>query len=57
MNLMIQQGWQCPMCRRVYSPTTPMCFNCPPKTIVTSNTGTTSAPSLNPHTAPEKNHD
>ena len=26
-----QQGWQCPCCSRVYSPTTPMCFSCPPK--------------------------
>ena len=23
-----QQGWQCPICRRVYSPTTPMCYCC-----------------------------
>ncbi|HEU4602626.1 MAG TPA: hypothetical protein VFS24_11685 [Steroidobacteraceae bacterium] len=23
------QGWQCPMCRRVYSPTQPMCMYCP----------------------------
>ena len=22
------QGWQCPICKRVYSPTTPMCFYC-----------------------------
>lgn len=22
------QGWQCPICGRVYSPTTPMCFYC-----------------------------
>lgn len=21
-------GWQCPVCRRVYSPTTPMCYTC-----------------------------
>lgn len=25
---MVQQGWQCPCCRRVYSPTIPMCFTC-----------------------------
>ena len=24
----IQQGWQCPICKRVYSPTTPMCYYC-----------------------------
>ena len=23
-----QQGWQCPICRRVYSPLTPVCFYC-----------------------------
>ena len=22
------QGWQCPICHRVYSPTMPMCFTC-----------------------------
>ena len=22
------QGWQCPICGRVYSPSTPMCFYC-----------------------------
>lgn len=21
-------GWQCPICKRVYSPTTPCCFYC-----------------------------
>jgi rubrerythrin len=28
-NQTIQQGWECPKCRRIYSPTTPMCSNCP----------------------------
>ena len=28
MRLLAQQGWQCPICMRVYSPTTPMCFTC-----------------------------
>ena len=23
-----QQGWQCPICKRVYSPFTPMCYYC-----------------------------
>ena len=23
-----QQGWQCPICHAVWSPTTPMCYNC-----------------------------
>ena len=22
------QGWQCPICKRIYSPTTPMCWYC-----------------------------
>ena len=37
MNLMIQQGWQCPCCNKVYSPTTQMCFYCPPKVTAASN--------------------
>ncbi len=28
-NQTIQQGWECPKCGRIYSPTTPMCSNCP----------------------------
>ena len=31
------QGWQCPVCHRVYSPTTPMCFSCGNEEIVTTN--------------------
>jgi uncharacterized OB-fold protein len=27
-NTGIQQGWQCPVCGRVYSPITPMCYYC-----------------------------
>lgn len=27
-NMSINKGWQCPICGRVYSPTTPMCFYC-----------------------------
>ena len=27
-KILPQQGWQCPICRRVYSPTTAMCFYC-----------------------------
>lgn len=26
------QGWQCPICKRVYSPMTPMCYYCGGKT-------------------------
>lgn len=25
------QGWECPKCGHVYSPSTPMCFTCPIK--------------------------
>jgi len=25
----IPQGWECPKCKRVYSPTTSMCSHCP----------------------------
>jgi methionyl-tRNA synthetase len=28
-DVIIQQGWECPKCKRVYSPTTPMCMYCP----------------------------
>lgn len=38
MNLFAQQGWQCPGCQKIYSPTTPMCYYCPPQ--VTTSTGT-----------------
>lgn len=24
----VQQGWQCPICKRVYSPFTPCCLTC-----------------------------
>lgn len=30
------QGWQCPICKRVYSPTTPMCWYCGGKEISTN---------------------
>ena len=35
-----QQGWQCPICRRVYSPTTPMCYYCGGNGVVTITTST-----------------
>jgi hypothetical protein len=35
---MAQQGWQCPVCKHVFSPSTPVCFYCPPKTETTTNT-------------------
>lgn len=36
-NTFAQQGWQCPICGRVYSPTTAMCFYCGnQKTVLTT---------------------
>ena len=32
----VQQGWQCPICKRVYSPFTPCCFSCGGEGIITS---------------------
>ena len=32
------KGWQCPICDRVYSPTTPMCFYCGNKEIANQQT-------------------
>lgn len=34
------EGWRCPMCGRVYSPTTPMCFYCSNKEGTIQTTGT-----------------
>lgn len=38
-----QQGWQCPICKRVYSPFTPCCFSCGAegKTYTSTGTGVT----------------
>ena len=33
-----QQGWQCPICRRVYSPMTVMCLYCGDRKPSTSTT-------------------
>ena len=35
-----QQGWQCPLCGRVYSPTTMMCWYCGNETETASTTYT-----------------
>ena len=37
-NLFVNKGWQCPICGRVYSPTTPMCFYCGNKVIANQQT-------------------
>ena len=36
----VQQGWQCPLCKRIYSPTTYMCFYCGGDKTETSTTYT-----------------
>lgn len=41
-NMFVARGWQCPICGRVYSPTTHMCFYCGNReveTITLPNTG------------------
>lgn len=32
-NTSVNKGWQCPICGRVYSPITPMCFYCGKKEL------------------------
>lgn len=39
-NMFVQQGWQCPICRRVYSPSTVMCLYCGHQTTITTTTTT-----------------
>lgn len=34
------QGWQCPICKRVYSPTYPWCIFCGGETVTTTTTTT-----------------
>lgn len=41
-----QQGWQCPLCGRVYSPTTEMCLYCGNGKEVISTTATFTTPTL-----------
>lgn len=36
-GLFAQQGWQCPICKRVYSPFTSMCLYCGKKETSTIN--------------------
>lgn len=35
-----QLGWQCPICKRVYSPFTSMCYYCGAEGITKTSTGT-----------------
>ena len=36
-----QQGWQCPVCKRVYSPMTPWCYFCGGESKTTTTTDET----------------
>lgn len=39
--MFIPQGWQCPVCKRVYAPSEPMCLFCGTGTITNApDTGT-----------------
>ena len=44
------QGWQCPVCKRVYSPYTPMCYYCGGEQKVTVSTGTVPNPNSDDYT-------
>ena len=37
----IPQGWECPKCKRIYSPTTVMCSYCPQNNNSITSSGTT----------------
>lgn len=39
-NFQAQQGWQCPVCKRVYSPFTPCCFYCGEEGMTKTSTST-----------------
>lgn len=36
MDNFVQQGWQCPICNRVYAPNTPMCYYCGGNTVIST---------------------
>ena len=46
-NYFIRQGWQCPICERVYSPDTYICIYCNNRNNTYTTTGT-DTPSLFP---------
>ena len=41
----VPQGWQCPVCQHVMSPSVAVCMFCPPKaeTFITKDSGTPEA--------------
>ena len=40
-NMLVPQGWQCPICKRVYSPSYPWCNFCGNEKTETTTTYTT----------------
>ena len=36
--MMIEQGWQCPVCKRIYNPRQEMCLYCGGENKITSST-------------------
>lgn len=36
-DFIAQQGWQCPLCKRVYSPDTPCCWYCGGESTTTTS--------------------
>lgn len=40
LQTLVQQGWQCPLCKKIYAPHIPECYSCNNResTITTSNT-------------------
>ncbi len=43
LDLTVQQGWQCPVCKRIYSPSVDMCKYCGNKECIASEDSTPSA--------------
>ena len=37
-DFMARQGWQCPICKRIYSPFTPCCFYCGAEGVTKTST-------------------
>lgn len=37
----VQQGWQCPICKRIYSPFTIMCYYCSGESKTSTNVNST----------------
>lgn len=57
---LIQQGWQCPVCKRVYSPTTSMCWYCggdQKVNVSTSTEGIITNDILSDHTNATSSHE